>query len=193
MRKHEENVICYGFVPFFQNIVNMVLCKLIRDRLGVGLADTKLSERMQLDKDLMLDKAISMARQSEEITRQQTCSCGDRWTKESCSVDRVAFKGKPQYRKSQMPRKERETMLMQRNPSSVKNVGKVHQTLQTSALLMMSCRGCGKEGRYKPVRGSRGFCKLKPSRNSDCRERPMDCSFTIKKLIVCLIRELLRD
>lgn len=51
--------------------------KLIRDRLVVGLADKKLSERMQLDKELTLDKAISMARQSEEVKRQQTSLRGD--------------------------------------------------------------------------------------------------------------------
>lgn len=45
---------------------------LLRDRLVVGLKDSSLSERMQLDKDLTLAKAITMARQSEEIKRQQT-------------------------------------------------------------------------------------------------------------------------
>lgn len=45
--------------------------KLLRDRLVVGLENSSLSERMQLDKDLTLTKAIAMARQSEEIKRQQ--------------------------------------------------------------------------------------------------------------------------
>lgn len=42
--------------------------ELLGDRLVVGLRDTALSERMQLDKDLTLNKAINMARQSEEET-----------------------------------------------------------------------------------------------------------------------------
>ncbi|CAG5992962.1 unnamed protein product [Menidia menidia] len=46
--------------------------ELLRDRLVVGLRDSSLSERMQLDKDLTLTKAITMARQSKEIKRQQT-------------------------------------------------------------------------------------------------------------------------
>lgn len=33
---------------------------LIRDRLVIGLNDIRLSERMQLDKDLTLEKAIDM-------------------------------------------------------------------------------------------------------------------------------------
>lgn len=45
--------------------------ELIRDRIVVGLADTRLLERMQMEKDLDLEKAINMARQSEEIKKQQ--------------------------------------------------------------------------------------------------------------------------
>lgn len=43
--------------------------ELIRDRIVVGLADTKLSERMQMEENLTLQKAIDMARQSEEIKK----------------------------------------------------------------------------------------------------------------------------
>lgn len=45
--------------------------KLIRDSLVVGLSVKGLSERMQLDADLTLDKAVRMARQSEEVKKQQ--------------------------------------------------------------------------------------------------------------------------
>ena len=46
--------------------------KLLRDRLVVGLQDSALSEKMQQDKNLPLTNAITMARQSEEIRRQQS-------------------------------------------------------------------------------------------------------------------------
>lgn len=46
--------------------------ELIRDRIVVGLVDTRLSERILMGKYLDLDKAINMARQSEEIKKQQT-------------------------------------------------------------------------------------------------------------------------
>ena len=46
--------------------------ELIRDRIVVGLADLKLSERMQMEDKLTLQKAMDMARQSEEVKRQQT-------------------------------------------------------------------------------------------------------------------------
>lgn len=44
---------------------------LIRDRIVVGLRDRKLSERLQLDPNLTLEKATTQARQSETVRKQQ--------------------------------------------------------------------------------------------------------------------------
>ena len=44
---------------------------MIRDRIVVGLLDDGLSEKMQLDPNLTLEKAVSMARQSEAVHKQQ--------------------------------------------------------------------------------------------------------------------------
>lgn len=63
--------------------------ELIRDRLVVGLADRRLSERMQLDHELTLEKAIAMAWQSEEVKRQQAAlrSVTDTVAADAGSVD----------------------------------------------------------------------------------------------------------
>ena len=45
---------------------------LIRDRIVVGLRDLKLSERLQLDHELTLEKAVVSARQSEAVKHQQS-------------------------------------------------------------------------------------------------------------------------
>ncbi|KAL3186326.1 hypothetical protein MRX96_028050 [Rhipicephalus microplus] len=45
--------------------------KLIRDRLVVGLADTQLSEKLQLNAELTLEAAVTAARDSETIKLQQ--------------------------------------------------------------------------------------------------------------------------
>lgn len=51
-----------------------------------------LSDWMQLDKDLTLERAIEMARQTE-VKKHQSCLRGDTvTTKEACSVDRVMQK-----------------------------------------------------------------------------------------------------
>ena len=41
--------------------------EMIRDRIVVGLFDTSLSEKMQLDPELTLSKAVAMACQTEAI------------------------------------------------------------------------------------------------------------------------------
>lgn len=43
-----------------------------RDRLVVGLRDTKLSEKLQLNADLTFDTAVTQVRQAEEVKSQQT-------------------------------------------------------------------------------------------------------------------------
>ena len=43
--------------------------QLIRDRIVVGLKNKKLSEKLQLDPELTLQKAIAQARQNEEIKK----------------------------------------------------------------------------------------------------------------------------
>ena len=46
--------------------------KLIRDRIAVGLQDSKLSEKLQLNPELTLTKAINQARQSEAVKKTTT-------------------------------------------------------------------------------------------------------------------------
>ena len=44
---------------------------MIHDRIVVGLHDTKLSESLQLDPDLTLEKPVTKARQAEAVKQQQ--------------------------------------------------------------------------------------------------------------------------
>jgi len=50
---------------------------MIRDRLVVGIRDSALSERLQLDPELTLDKAKKMVQQKEAVKDQQTVLKGD--------------------------------------------------------------------------------------------------------------------
>ena len=45
--------------------------ELIRDRIVVGVQDAGLSESLQLDSELRLEKAVIKVRQSEAVKRQQ--------------------------------------------------------------------------------------------------------------------------
>ena len=46
--------------------------QLIRDRIVVGLRDAKISEKLQLDPALTLEKAVTQARQKEAVHEQQS-------------------------------------------------------------------------------------------------------------------------
>ena len=45
--------------------------EMIRDRIVVGLLNAKLAEKLQLQADLMLVKAVNEARQSKQVKKQQ--------------------------------------------------------------------------------------------------------------------------
>ena len=69
--------------------------EMIRDRIVVGLADQKLSEKFQLDADLTLEKAIKRVRQSESVRSQQSIVRGQDDASQPAEVDGV-HKSKPQ-------------------------------------------------------------------------------------------------
>ena len=47
--------------------------EMVRDRLVVTLRDKRLSEQLQMDPELTLEKAINKARQSEQVKKQLKC------------------------------------------------------------------------------------------------------------------------
>ena len=51
--------------------------ELIRDRSVVGLRDSKLSEKLQLDADFTLEKAVTAARQMKDVKKQQAAMRSD--------------------------------------------------------------------------------------------------------------------
>ena len=44
---------------------------MIRDKIVVGLVDEQLSEKLQLDHNLTLKRAVDQARQKEAVRKQQ--------------------------------------------------------------------------------------------------------------------------
>lgn len=60
---------------------------LVRDRIVVGVRDDKLSEKLQLDSALTLEKAISIVRQSEQVRLQQSVLRGTAEPTENSSAD----------------------------------------------------------------------------------------------------------
>lgn len=133
--------------------------ELIRDRLVVGLQDKGLSERMQLDADLTLEKAIRMARQSEEVKRQQSCLRGDTSSEASDakSVDRVfkskTAKNKPHYANSQTNKSHSTQHSNERGAHSQcqKCGSSPSHSYRDCPANEVKCHACGKKGHYKRV------------------------------------------
>lgn len=131
--------------------------ELLRDRLVVGLQDAGLSEKMQLDKNLTLTKAITMARQSEEIRRQQSDLRG---VTNSCkaAMDAMHFKKSKQLRSKGKEPPQGQQKLFKKpiqtkgGYQSCNKCGKSpsHPASQCPAKTV-ECRNCGKRGHYGRV------------------------------------------
>ena len=63
---------------------------MIRDRIVVGVKDATLSEKMQLESTLTLEKAVKMARESESVTKQDVIRSGQRSM--STEIDAIGAK-----------------------------------------------------------------------------------------------------
>ena len=76
MRKQEEGETVDSFITTLYELAEHcnygdLREEMIRDRLVVGIRDSKLSETLQLDGELTLEKAIAQARQRETVKQQQ--------------------------------------------------------------------------------------------------------------------------
>lgn len=157
MRKQGENESVDSFVTALFSLAEH--CKygplhdeLIRDRLVVGLNDLRLSERMQLDKDLTLEKAIDMARQTEAVKQQQSNLRGECAVKTPGSVDRVISRIKPsqsrQRVKSGHGAKEKFKQSQSRCHKCEKSPSHPKAHCPANTVL---CHACGKKGHYQKV------------------------------------------
>ncbi|UYV81368.1 hypothetical protein LAZ67_20000963, partial [Cordylochernes scorpioides] len=86
--------------------------QLIRDRIVVGVRDKALSERMQLDSELTLEKAVKMVRQQEAVRQQQVDL---QRPSTSQKVNQVKFNSKKQSPKQQQQPSEKKEKLRNGN------------------------------------------------------------------------------
>ncbi|UYV83268.1 K02A2.6-like, partial [Cordylochernes scorpioides] len=119
--------------------------QLIRDRIVVGVRDKALSERMQLDSELTLEKAVKMVRQQEAVRQQQVdlqrLSTGQK-------VNQVKFNSKKQSPKQQQQpsrKKEKSAKTRSRCP---KCGGLPHREGQVCRDEGQRCNLCSKTGHF---------------------------------------------
>ncbi|UYV69063.1 K02A2.6-like [Cordylochernes scorpioides] len=119
--------------------------QLIRDRMVVGVRDKALSERMQLDSELTLEKAVKMVRQQEAVRQQQVDL---QRPSASQKVNQVKFNSKKQSPKQQQQpsrKKEKSAKTRSRCP---KCGGFTHREGQACRAEGQRCNLCSKTGHF---------------------------------------------
>ncbi|UYV64679.1 hypothetical protein LAZ67_3001645 [Cordylochernes scorpioides] len=119
--------------------------QLIRDRIVVGVRDKALSERMQLDSELTLEKAVKMVRQQEAVRQQQVDL---QRPSTSQRVNQVKFNSKKQSPKQQQQpsmKKEKSAKTRSRCP---KCGGFTHREGQACRAEGQRCNLCSKTGHF---------------------------------------------
>ncbi|XP_056001795.1 uncharacterized protein LOC125656292 [Ostrea edulis] len=81
-RKQQEGESADSFITALYTLVEhceygQLKDEMIRDRIVVGIRDSKLSEKLQLNPDLKLEDAINQARQRGAVQKQQAIVCNE--------------------------------------------------------------------------------------------------------------------
>ena len=124
--------------------------ELIRDRIVVGLKDKKLSEKLQLDSKLTLEKAVTQARQSETVKKQQDILQGTQPDPPSAYVDQISKKrGKGGKWKDQKDKPPKNSKLAGKTPETkcTRCLGTPHSKQECPAK-DSKCNKCLKKGHW---------------------------------------------
>ena len=123
--------------------------QLICDRIVVGLRDAKVSEKLQTDSELTLEKAVILARQNEAIKQQQLnlrdSSSSQLGATNSVNIDAI----KKTYRQRPQPRTSQPQMA---NNSVCSRCGKSpSHSKDRCPAREATCRKCNKKGHFRVV------------------------------------------
>ena len=132
--------------------------ELIRDRIVVGLRSAALSEKLQRDADLTLEKAVQMAREDETIKKQQTLLRSNFQDDKSGPRGKLESKPELDYVERKKPFKPRgkpgsaTPPRQQQKPKKCTRCGKspAHGRQQCPAREEV-CHKCGKKGHFQTV------------------------------------------
>ena len=125
--------------------------EMIRDRIVVGILDTSLSEKLQLDSTLTLEKATTEVRQREMVRKQQSTV---RKTEESVQMDTVGLRQCPDTRRQSSTRKSH---FQVRQPTATNRrgcywCGQTHDRgKEHCPARFIRCHSCNKVGHFQSV------------------------------------------
>ena len=162
MRKQEDGESVDSFVTALYSLASKcdygtLHDEMIRDRIVVGISNQALSEKMQLDENLTLDKAAKLARESEAVKKKQP-QIRETERKEVDSVRNAQqFKGNSypnRTRKGQHKARPTHGLGTPKSTQQTQKVctrcGKDHPSGKDHCPARISkCHKCGKVGHYQ--------------------------------------------
>ena len=156
--------------------------ELIRDRIVVGLKDKKLSEKLQLDSKLTLEKAVTQARQSETVKKQQDILQGTQPDPPSANVDQISNKrGKGGKGKDQKDNPPKNSKLAGKTPETkcTRCLGTPHFKQKCPAK-DSKCNKCSKKGHW--AKACKSSLKKKVGEVYSCAEVELEGEFFLGQL-----------
>ncbi|XP_042071888.1 uncharacterized protein K02A2.6-like [Haplochromis burtoni] len=120
---------------------------MIRDRLVVGIRDKRLSEQLQMDAELTLEKAVIQIRQSELVKKQKDLLKNNFKQENLCNVDIVKAKTKHFKPRKTVPQTTERNVKSQCNRCGKTPFHSKHQCPAREVL----CNQCKKKGHYARV------------------------------------------
>ena len=141
--------------------------EMIRDRIVVGLRDASVAQKLQMDHELTLDRAVSLARQSEAVKTQQSIVRPPA-IDDSVSIEAIKSNRQTHHKK---PQKSIPGMQRQDSPMCTRCGKSPPHTKDRCPAKDAVCRRCSKKGHYQK------FCRSKTTSESTINQIEEDDAF----------------
>ena len=123
--------------------------EMLRDRIVVGIRDTALSERLQMDADLTLEKAKKIVRQKEAVREQHLQLQGEGSKKDPIVLDEVKGRKPPPKRGDAKPHpKQNGSARHNTGKPQCKRCGRERHTVDKCPARSATCHKCNRRGHF---------------------------------------------
>uniref|UniRef100_A0A3B5QZY7 Gypsy retrotransposon integrase-like protein 1 n=1 Tax=Xiphophorus maculatus TaxID=8083 RepID=A0A3B5QZY7_XIPMA len=153
--------------------------EMVRDRFVVGLRDKRLSEQLQMDAELTLEKALNRARQSELVKKQQEMLHANfKSDIAGAQLDRVHASGSARSRQPKAPHKYVVTKATQDKKAQCRRCGDTKgHSMQQCPAREAACNYCGKKGHFARVCRNKKICQVNAGFATESTHTDNDVAF----------------
>lgn len=155
--------------------------EMIRDRLVVGIRDTTLSEKLQLDAALTLESAKKAIRQREAVHQQQLSLKGDS-TADLDVITRKKQNNSNYHRGQRRDSAQTKTTNQPRHPGTrtrdkCGRCGREKHPRDKCPAREAQCNNCKRKGHYSAVCYQREISTMSEEPTEECTDDPTDTAF----------------